>query len=107
MSGQPFEKAAAEKDELRTALTPMELYKIMIGYCIFYPKMFIPMPGIREVINMVREIMLYTSNDLRDFMHHLVCASIGYWSTYKWIIRIVDGKSVLGLMAIDYKTSSR
>ena len=44
---------------------------------------------------MVREIMLYTSNDLRDFMH-LACAS-------PMDNQIADGKSVLGLMAIDYK----
>ena len=39
MSGLPFEKAAAEKDELAYCFDSMELYKIMIGYCIFYPKM--------------------------------------------------------------------
>ena len=51
---------------------------------------------------MVREIMLYTSNDLRDFMH-LACASpldIGVHTMHN---QIADGKSVLGLMAIDYK----
>lgn len=53
-------------------------------------------------INMVREIMLYTSNDLRDFMH-LACASPLDIGVHTMDNQIADGKSVLGLMAIDYK----
>ena len=51
---------------------------------------------------MVREIMLYTSNDLRDFMH-LACASPLDIGVHTMDNQIADGKSVLGLMAIDYK----
>ena len=36
---------------------------------------------------MVREIMLYTSNDLRDFMH-LACASPLILEYIQWIIRL-------------------
>ena len=49
---------------------------------------------------MVREIMLYTSNDLRDFMH-LACASPLDIGVHTMDNQIADGKSVLGLMAID------
>lgn len=55
---------------------------------------------------MVREIMLYTSNDLRDFMH-LACASPLDIGVHTMDNQIADGKSVLGLMAIDYKNQSR
>ena len=51
---------------------------------------------------MVRDIMLYTSNDLRDFMH-LACSSPMDIGVHTMDNQIADGKSVLGLMAIDYK----
>lgn len=51
---------------------------------------------------MVKEIMLYTSNDLRDFMH-LACSSPMDIGVHTVDNQIADGKSVLGLMAIDYK----
>lgn len=51
---------------------------------------------------MTKEIMLYTSNDLRDFMH-LACASPLDIGVHTMDNQIADGKSVLGLMAIDYK----
>ena len=50
---------------------------------------------------MIREIMLYTSNDLRDFMH-LACASPMDIGVHTVNNQIADGKSVLGLMSIDY-----
>lgn len=50
---------------------------------------------------MIREIMLRTSNDLRDFMH-LACASPMDIGVHTMDNQIADGKSVLGLMAIDY-----
>ena len=51
---------------------------------------------------MVRDIMLYKSNDLRDFMH-LACSSPMDIGVHTMDNQIADGKSVLGLMAIDYK----
>ncbi|XCP85160.1 HPr family phosphocarrier protein [Roseburia hominis] len=51
---------------------------------------------------MIREIMLHTSNDLRDFMH-LACTSTMDVGVHTMDNQIADGKSVLGLMAIDYK----
>ena len=50
---------------------------------------------------MISEIMLNTSNDLRDFMH-LACASPMDIGVHTMTNQIADGKSVLGLMAIDY-----
>lgn len=55
---------------------------------------------------MVRDIMLYTSNDLRDFMH-LACSSPMDIGVHTMDNQIADGKSVLGLMAIDYKKPVR
>lgn len=49
---------------------------------------------------MIREIMLNTSNDLRDFMH-LACSSPMDIGVHTMDNQIADGKSVLGLMAID------
>lgn len=51
---------------------------------------------------MTRDIMLYTSNDLRDFMH-LACSSPMDIGVHTEDNQIADGKSVLGLLAIDYK----
>lgn len=51
---------------------------------------------------MIRKIMLNTSNDLRDFMH-LACASPMDIGVHTVDNQIADGKSVLGLMSIDYK----
>ena len=50
---------------------------------------------------MIRYIKLNTSNDLRDFMH-LACASPMDIGVHTMDNQIADGKSVLGLMAIDY-----
>ena len=50
---------------------------------------------------MIRYIKLNTSNDLRDFMH-LACASPMDIGVPTMDNQIADGKSVLGLMAIDY-----
>ena len=44
---------------------------------------------------MVREIMLYTSNDLRDFMH-LACASPLDIGVHTMDNQIADGKSGIG-----------
>ncbi|MGN0422615.1 MAG: HPr family phosphocarrier protein [Lachnospiraceae bacterium] len=55
---------------------------------------------------MIREIMLNTSNDLRDFMH-LACSSPMDIGVHTMDNQIADGKSVLGLMAIDYKKPVR
>jgi len=55
---------------------------------------------------MIREIMLYTSNDLRDFMH-LACSSSMDIGVHTIDNQIADGKSVLGLMAIDYNKPVR
>ena len=49
---------------------------------------------------MIRYIKLNTSNDLRDFMH-LACASPMDIGVHTMDNQIADGKSVLGLMAID------
>ena len=50
---------------------------------------------------MLRYIKLNTSNDLRDFMR-LACASPMDIGVHTMDNQIADGKSVLGLMAIDY-----
>ena len=50
---------------------------------------------------MIRYIKLNTSNDLSDFMH-LACASPMDIGVHTMDNQIADGKSVLGLMAIDY-----
>ena len=50
---------------------------------------------------MIRYIKLNTSNALRDFMH-LACASSMDIGVHTMDNQIADGKSVLGLMAIDY-----
>ena len=55
---------------------------------------------------MIREIMLNTSNDLRDFMH-LACSSPMDIGVHTMDNQIADGKSVLGLMAIAYKKPVR
>ncbi len=50
---------------------------------------------------MIREIKINTPNELRDFMH-LACASPMDVGVHTVDNQIADGKSVLGLMAIDY-----
>ena len=50
---------------------------------------------------MIRYIKLNTSNDLMDFMH-MACASPMDIGVHTMDNQIADGKSVLGLMAIDY-----
>ena len=55
---------------------------------------------------MIRDIMLYTSNDLRDFMH-LACSSPMDIGVHTVDNQIADGKSILGLLAIDYKKPVR
>lgn len=51
---------------------------------------------------MIREIMLETPNDLRDFMR-LTQTSPMDIGVHTVDNQIADGKSVLGLMAIDYR----
>ena len=51
---------------------------------------------------MIREIMLITSSDLKDFMY-LACESTMDIGVHTADNQIADGKSVLGLMSIDYK----
>ena len=55
-----------------------------------------------QIKGMIKSIMLNTSNDLRDFMH-LACSSPMDIGVHTVDNQIADGKSVLGLMAIDYK----
>lgn len=50
---------------------------------------------------MIRQIMLCTPNDLRDFLH-LACESPMDIGVHTIDNQIADGKSVLGLMSIDY-----
>lgn len=50
---------------------------------------------------MIREIKIETPNDLRDFMS-LACKSTMDIGVHAMDNQIADGKSILGLMTIDY-----